>query len=118
MLTDSSLRDLLGAGYETSDADFVAHMVEHMSRTVYLMAQFLAERQYRFINSVDLQRRVDDHLRTSDFKPTKKFNPVHWFSEQWSLALERRPTTSFFVDEYLELFDREGKSPTSYRIKP
>ena len=122
MLTDAELRELLSAGYETSDADFVAHTQEHTSRTVYFMAEFLRESRYRsrykFISSVDLQRLIYEQVRTNGITPTKRFNPVDWFSEQWALALEGRPTTRYFVDEYLELFDREGKGPTSYRIKP
>jgi hypothetical protein len=124
MLTDN-LRDLLRTGYETSDADFVAHFQEHMSRAVYFMAEFLAEHKYRFISSVDLQRRIDDQLRARDVRPTQQtFNPVDWFSEQWTLTEDGRPTTKYFVDQYVELFDRGdknprgGKNPWAYRIKP
>jgi len=117
MLTDAILRDLLGAGYETSDTEFVAHTQEHMSRTVYLMAQFLAERQYRYISSVELQRRIDDRLRTTNVRPTKAFNPVDWFSAQWTLS-EMRDASHYFEERYRELFDREGRDPANYRIKP
>jgi hypothetical protein len=117
MLTDDSLRDLLGAGSGTSDADFVAHTVEHTSRTAYFIAQFLAERQYLYISSVELQSRIDDQLRTHGFQPTNKFNPVDFFSKQWTEAVEGRATSQYFADEYLELFDRAGKDPANYRIK-
>jgi hypothetical protein len=115
MLTDASLRHLLGEGYETSDADFVAHPVEKVSRAVYYMAGFLRESRYRsrhkYISSVDLQRQIDDQLRTSGHMPTdKKFNPVDWFSEQWTLAVEGKPTHPSFLNEYRELFDRSRQS--------
>jgi predicted restriction endonuclease len=119
MLIDTSLRDLLRMGHETSDGDFVAHTIEHMSRTVYFMARFLAERQYKFISSVDLQGRINDELRTSDHMPTdRRFNPVDFFSEQWTLAIQGRPTSKYFLDQYLELFDRGKTQPWNYRIKP
>ena len=117
MLTDASLRDLLGAGYETSDTEFVAHTQEHMSRTVYFMTQFLAERQYLYISSVELQRRIDDRFRTTTVRPTKAFNPVDWFSAQWTLS-EKGDATPYFEDRYRELLDREGRDPANYRIKP
>jgi hypothetical protein len=115
MLTDAGLRDLLGAGYETSDAEFVEHTQVYMSRTVYFMAQFLAERQHRYISSVELQDRIKERLTESPRKT--RFNPVDWFSEQWTES-KKGKASSHFDDRYRELFDREGSKPTSYRIKP
>ena len=110
MLTDASLRDLLRSGYEASDADFVAHPQEHMSRTVYFMTQFLAERQYLYISSVELQRRIDDRFRTTTVRPAKGFNPVDWFSAQWTLS-EKGDAAPYFDDRYRELLDREVEIP-------
>ena len=116
MLKDDKIRDLLRSGYEVSDDDFILHPQEQMSRTVYLMAQLLAERQFRYMSSVELQRQIDAQI--GNVGSTKRFNPVDWFSEQWTLAQSGRATTNYFADEYLDLFDREGKNPTHYRIKP
>ena len=117
MLTDNSLLVLLRAGYETSNADFVAHTVEHMSRTVYLMAAFLAEHQYRYVSSVDLQGRIDDKLKASGAMPAIRFNPVDWFSAEWTNVVNGQ-TSPQFDGAYFELFDREGEHPANYRIKP
>jgi len=119
MLTDDRLRDLFSAGYETSDGDFVAHPQEKMSRTVFFMAQALAQRsQYTYVSSVDLQSEIDDQLRMSATATAKGFNPVDWFSAQWTLAVDGRASTPNFADEYRELFERGGENPTSYRLKP
>jgi hypothetical protein len=118
MVTDASLRDLLRTGHETTDADFVAHFQEHTSRTAYFMAQFLAERQNEQSGSAELQNRIKDQLRTSCVVPKAKFNPVDWFSEQWTQFKRGRPTTKYFKEEYVDLFDRSHTQPWSYRIKP
>src|SRR5581483_8727356 len=103
MLTDNSLRDLLSTGYETSDADFVAHTQHHMSRTVYFMAQFLAQRKYKYVSSVELQRRIDDQFRMNGITPSQQiFNPVDWFSEQWTQAI-KGSANQHFANEYREL---------------
>jgi hypothetical protein len=117
MLTEASLRDLLGAGYETTDTDFVARPQANMSRTVYFMTQFLAERQYRYISSVELQRRIDDKLGATSVLPTRVFNPVDWFSAQWTLS-ETGAAADFFDDRYREFLDRDDSAPANYRIKP
>jgi hypothetical protein len=45
------------------------------------------------------------------------FNPVDWFSAQWteSLAGQAGP---HFKQEYRELFQRQGEAPIHYRISP
>lgn len=118
MLEDATLQDLLRTGYETSDADFVAHLQEHTSRTLYFMAHFLAERQYRYVSSVDLQDRIKHQHRASGLTPAGKFNQVDWFSEQWTMFKDGRPTTRYFREQYVDLFDRGDTQPWNYRIKP
>jgi hypothetical protein len=118
MLTDTVLRDLLTAGHRTSDDEFVKNFVEHMSRTVFFMTEALAEHQYKFLDSIELQARIDSHLKRVNVRPSQGvFNPVDWFSAQWteSLTGEARP---YFKEEYRELFQREGQAPIHYRIHP
>ncbi len=117
---DATLRELLRPGYETSDADYAAACNENMSRTVYFMASFLAEAgKYKYLNSIELQHRIDGQVWTVSPKRTKKsFNAVDWFSSQWNIAKQNKPTEVYFLHGYLELFDRNGEAPTSYRIKP
>lgn len=115
MLTEDSLRDLLRDGYETSDADFVASPNIYMSRTVYFMAHFLAEKNTS-IDSRDLQLQIIKHVRANGVTPKKKFNPVDWFSSGWRRA-EKGHAPEHFKDEYRELFDRDDRKLASYRIK-
>ena len=119
MLTDDSLRDLLREGHRTSDAELVANTVKHMSRTVYLMTQFLAEHQDGYCSSIDLQRHIDEHLAKVGVQPTQRLNPVDWFSAEWTKSLEGK-ATPHFKDAYRELFNRDpdSKDPWRYRIEP
>ena len=116
MLNEKSLRELLAAGHLTSDGDFVDHTVANMARTVYLMAYFLGDPQHGCLNSRELQDRIKVHLRRSGLTtlPTP-FNPVDWFSAEWTQSKNGHPSPHF-KDEYHELFVREGTSPISYRI--
>src|SRR6185437_8347369 len=91
MLTEDRLRELLDAGHRTSDAEFAKHMVENMSRTVYLMALFLAERQHGNSSSIELQERIGAHLKKQGVLSVPlHFNPVDWFSAQLDRILETR----------------------------
>jgi hypothetical protein len=122
MLTEETIRELLTEGHQISDASFVANSVEKMSRAVYLMTWFLIEEEKgKPVSSSELQQRINRHVRESPVAVVRqRFNPVDFFSQQWTLHVTPNSghRTQYFKEEYLELFERQGTNPTSYRIKP
>lgn len=69
------------------------------------------------MSSVERQERIDHRLQASRLKPTKRFNPVDWFSAQWTLSMDGR-AIKYFANGYKGVFDRDHKDPAHYRIKP
>lgn len=122
MLTRQAINDILQAGREISNQDYVAHFKKHESRTVYLMAKALTETgsKWRYLSYEDLQAFIVAALRKQGVPPTKDtFNPVDWISAEWteSEKANGRPS-QYFRPEYKELFDRENTKNYDYRIKP
>lgn len=88
MLTKESLQDILAEGHQIDDDAFVAHPIENMRRTIFLMAQVLSEHGNSPIKSTEIQNRIIEDLKGRGNDPTEEkiFNPVSWFLASSTLS--------------------------------
>ena len=107
---------MLAAGHDKTDDEFVAHARENLLRTAYLMAHFLSRTERPRLDSTQLTALINKYLVDSGIRVSDAFNPVAWFSAEWTAAKNGHPR--HFLDEYFDIFVREETTPITYSIEP
>lgn len=118
MLSEAALRQLLLEGKQIRLQDYYDACQTYSAKTFFLFVECLTKRPRGMaLSSKILLNYVLDTLKKSGIRIDKKFNPQGWFGNQWTTGVNDN-NWSLFRKEYLDILDRNAKSPYYYQIKP